>query len=63
MDEEGVFWHKCIVSDCSRTVEFDDEPWCFEHSPDSGSSLRGYSARRAAENAPVEHKNVFDKED
>ena len=23
---------------------YDDEPWCFDHSPDEGSSLPGYSA-------------------
>jgi hypothetical protein len=25
-------------------VLYDDEPWCFVHSPDAGSSKPGYSA-------------------
>ncbi len=48
MDEDHVFRHKCITPDCEHIVEFDDEPWCFMHSPDEGSSLRGYSARKGA---------------
>lgn len=47
-EEEGVFWHKCVTPGCDRQVEFDDEPWCFTHSPDEGSSLQGYSARVAS---------------
>lgn len=42
-----LFEHKCITEDCNRIVQYDDEPWCVEHSPDSGSHLPGYSARRA----------------
>jgi hypothetical protein len=30
---------------CDRIITFDDEPWCFTHSPDEGSSQIGYSAR------------------
>lgn len=47
--EEGIFPHKCVKNGCERIVEFDDEPWCYTHSPDSGSSKRGYSARAEAE--------------
>lgn len=45
--EEGIFPHQCIHPECDRIVEFDDEPWCFTHSPDEGSSLVGWSARKA----------------
>jgi hypothetical protein len=41
---DGIFKHKCIESSCSEFVLYDDEPWCFDHSPDEGSSLPGYSA-------------------
>lgn len=40
----GIYKHKCIESSCSEFVLYDDEPWCFDHSPDDGSSLPGYSA-------------------
>jgi hypothetical protein len=46
--ETGVFHHDCTRSYCTNIVVFDDEPYCFTHSPDSGSSVRGYSARQAA---------------
>lgn len=46
--EEGVFWHECEEPGCTRQVEFDDEPKCFTHSPDEGSSLHGYSAYEQA---------------
>jgi hypothetical protein len=35
--------HECEVDGCIRTVEYDDEPWCFQHSPASGSHKPGYS--------------------
>lgn len=40
----GIYRHKCIETSCSEFVMYDDEPWCFDHSPDEGSSLVGYSA-------------------
>jgi hypothetical protein len=40
----GIYRHKCIEPSCSEFVLYDDEPWCFDHSPDEGSSLPGYSA-------------------
>lgn len=46
--EEGIFPHQCEEPGCTKVIEFDDEPRCFTHSPDSGSSVRGYSARAAA---------------
>jgi len=48
MIDDGIFPHKCEEEGCDRIVEFDDEPWCFTHSPDSGSSVAGYSARKEA---------------
>jgi hypothetical protein len=39
--------HPCIEPGCEHTVLFDDEPHCYTHSPDSGSSVRGYSYRAA----------------
>lgn len=38
--------HPCEHPHCDRTVEWDDEPFCFEHSPADGSHQRGYSYRR-----------------
>jgi hypothetical protein len=68
--EEGIFPHQCIHPDCTKIVQFDDEPWCFTHSPDEGSSVFGWSARKAltetadrqhvANEAGVKH-NVFEK--
>lgn len=43
--ENGAFHHKCLQNDCHRIVEFDDEPNCFKHSQDEGSSVPGFSAR------------------
>ncbi len=45
---DGVFPHECEEEGCPWIVPFDDEPKCFTHSPDSGSSVRGYSARAEA---------------
>jgi len=36
--------HPCTYfGGCENHVEFDDEPFCFVHSPDSGSVVPGYS--------------------
>ena len=35
--------HPCAEYGCEHTVLFDDEPYCYTHSPDEGSSVRGYS--------------------
>lgn len=36
--------HPCTFPEgCPHTVEYDDEPFCFAHSPDDGSSVAGYS--------------------
>jgi hypothetical protein len=43
---EGIFPHKCAEYDCDVVVQFDDEPRCFTHSPDEGSSVLNYSYRK-----------------
>ena len=40
--------HPCTSPGCEHTVLFDDEPYCYTHSPDEGSSVRGYSYRAQA---------------
>jgi hypothetical protein len=44
----GIFWHQCEEPGCQHMIQFDDEPKCFTHSPDEGSSQRGYSAAAKA---------------
>lgn len=66
--EEGIFPHQCINPDCTTIVQFDDEPWCFTHSPDEGSSLAGWSAKAVLTKAAEEiqwpqievSRNVFE---
>lgn len=48
-EHEGIFPHKCSVPSCTIIVKYDDEPNCFTHSPDSGSHMPGYSARRESD--------------
>lgn len=38
--------HPCDSPGCTHMVQYDDEPYCFTHSPDSGSSVSGYSWKR-----------------
>lgn len=40
------FKHKCTFETCENAVEFDDEPFCPEHSPENGQRLPGFSARQ-----------------
>lgn len=42
---ESMDVHPCVTPGCDSLVAYDDEPRCFEHSPDSGSSVPGYSYR------------------
>lgn len=44
--------HPCIEEGCEHIVPYDDEPWCFSHSPDSGSSVPGYSYKVHGVNVP-----------
>jgi hypothetical protein len=51
--------HPCEFVSCHNTVGYDDEPYCFTHSSDSGSYVVGYSwaARQAA------RRRKFDQEE
>lgn len=40
MEDES---HPCEHDECSTSVHFDDEPFCFKHSPDEGSYSPIYS--------------------
>lgn len=40
----GLYRHKCSRAGCRTLVLYNDEPWCFTHSPDEGSSVKGYNA-------------------
>ena len=42
---DGIYPHECIIATCKTMVAFDDEPYCFVHSPDSGSSFPAFSAK------------------
>lgn len=50
LTQSGLFPHTCEAGGCRTVVQYDDEPYCFTHSPDEGSSVRGYSARSKAAN-------------
>ena len=41
---KGIWRHKCVMNICNNHIIYDDEPYCFEHSLSSGSSVSGYSA-------------------
>lgn len=43
--------HPCIIEGCDKMVPYDDEPTCYDHSPDSGSNVPGYSYKREAARA------------
>lgn len=45
----GYDAHPCEYEGCEFEVPYDDEPYCFKHSPDSGSYMEGYSYRKAHE--------------
>lgn len=47
-DEDNMeSWrHDCEEPGCTRTVIYWDEPYCFTHSPDEGSSFRNYDSRQ-----------------
>lgn len=46
LDERYFKLHECEHSGCDKIVAYWDEPYCFHHSPDSGSSFRNYDARK-----------------
>lgn len=39
--------HPCVHPGCKNIVAFDDEPFCFTHSADSGSNIAGYSYKES----------------
>lgn len=43
MSDSDYNSHPCESPGCKTPVIYDDEPFCFEHSPDSGSHVSGYS--------------------
>jgi hypothetical protein len=42
-NEDGS--HACETIDCKTLVMYDDEPYCFAHSPRTGSHFPDYSYR------------------
>lgn len=52
-------WHPCENEGCLATVEFDDEPWCFNHSPDGGSDVQGYSYKESHSESPRPEHEVY----
>ena len=46
VDEPRERPHPCEAPGCETMVPYDDEPYCLQHSAESGSYVRGYSYRR-----------------
>lgn len=44
----GLYPHDCEHPGCDRRPVYNDEPMCFTHSPEEGSSRKGYSAWKRA---------------
>ncbi len=38
--------HPCVTPGCRNIVPYDDEPNCYDHSPDMGSGVLGYSYKK-----------------
>ena len=38
--------HACETIGCKNVVPYDDEPYCFEHSPSTGSTFAQYSYQK-----------------
>ncbi len=43
--DEHTCRHVCEERGCESHILYHDEPFCFKHSPDSGSSFRNYDSR------------------
>lgn len=43
MSDEDLASHPCEHPGCKNDVLYDDEPFCYDHSPDFGSNVPGYS--------------------
>lgn len=39
--------HPCEMDGCEDRSIYDDEPYCFKHSPDEGSFVKGYSYKKS----------------
>ncbi len=39
--------HPCAKIGCEGIAPYDDEPYCYKHSPDSGSEVAGYSYKKS----------------
>lgn len=50
--------HPCERYGCKDLVGFDDEPFCFNHSPNSGSSFHGYSYQKNTFNNPTDPEDI-----
>ena len=44
--------HECEAVGCMTLVPYDDEPYCFNHSPRSGSLFADYSYKNDTFNTP-----------
>lgn len=42
-EREEIRTHPCEAEGCSIVVQYDDEPFCFDHSSNEGSMVPGYS--------------------
>ena len=42
--------HPCVAEGCKNIVPFDDEPKCYDHSPNEGSYVQGYSYKASQAN-------------
>lgn len=38
--------HRCELVGCEVLVPYDDEPYCFTHSPDNGAFFQNYSYKQ-----------------
>ncbi len=58
----GLFPHPCEQESCDARCIYDDEPYCFSHSPDEGSSVKGYSAYQKFLESITAHPSNTDHE-
>lgn len=61
-DHWALFPHPCEQDGCDARPIYDDEPYCFVHSPDEGSSFKGYSAYRKFLESIATHPSNSDHE-
>lgn len=51
----GFFPHACEFPGCDKRPIYDDEPYCFTHSPNLGLSVPNYSAYEKSKEKNVRH--------